>query len=84
MNFIEDISKTITMAQLKAFINVLLIPIALLVLTTNLVYSIMWIVLTIAIYLTIKRDTENAREFFNFLLTGLGFGLFFLILILGS
>lgn len=78
MNFIDDLSQEISIAQLKAFINVLLIPVALLVVTMNLMFSFAWIALSITIYTTFKRDTENAREFFNFLYASIALGLFLL------
>ncbi len=83
MNLIHFISNTLILSEIKAFIHVFLVPISLLVLTMNLAYSFIWIVFVVVLYLTVKRNSENAKDFFNFLFFGVGLCLYLFILTVG-
>ena len=55
-------------AEYKAFMNSLIIPIILTLLSSNLLIGLCWILLVTIIYKFIhKNKTENARVFFKFL-----------------
>lgn len=67
IEIIETIS-VFSQAERKAILNTLLIPGILLILTSNLLISLCWILLLTVIYLTVqKKKTENAKMFFTFL-----------------
>lgn len=55
-------------AEYKAFMNTVIIPIILTLLSSNLLIGLCWILLVTIIYKFIhKNKTENARVFFKFL-----------------
>jgi len=55
-------------AEYKAFMNSVIIPIILTLLSSNLLIGLCWILLVTIIYKFIhKNKTENARVFFKFL-----------------
>jgi hypothetical protein len=55
-------------SERKAILNTLLIPGLLLLLTSNLLISLCWVLLLTVIYLTVQKNkTENAKMFFTFL-----------------
>ncbi|WP_148624540.1 hypothetical protein [Aliarcobacter cryaerophilus] len=55
-------------AEYKAFMNSVIIPIILTLLSSNLLIGLYWILLVTIIYKFIhKNKTENARVFFKFL-----------------
>lgn len=55
-------------SERKAILNTILIPIILLIITSNLLISLCWILMLVVIYTTVqKRKTENAKMFFTFL-----------------
>lgn len=55
-------------AEYKAFMNSVIIPIVLTLLSSNLLIGLCWILLVTIIYKFIhKNKTENARVFFKFL-----------------
>ena len=55
-------------AEYKAFMNSVIIPIILTILSSNLLIGLCWILLVTIIYKFInKNKTENARVFFKFL-----------------
>lgn len=55
-------------AEKKAIKNTIFVPVALLILTSNLLISLCWILMLVVIYTTIQKDKEeNAKMFFTFL-----------------
>lgn len=55
-------------SERKAILNTLLIPGLLLLLTSNLLISLCWVLLLTVIYLTVQKNkAENAKMFFTFL-----------------
>lgn len=55
-------------AEYKAILNIIIVPLILSLLWTNLLIGLCWILLVTIIYKFIRKDkTENAKVFFNFL-----------------
>lgn len=65
---IEGMLSLFSEAEKKAIKNTIFVPVALLILTSNLLISLCWILMLVVIYTTIQKDkAENARMFFTFL-----------------
>lgn len=57
-----------TESEKKATLNTILMPLVLLLITSNLLISLCWILMLTVIYLTVqKAKTENSKMFFIFL-----------------
>ena len=75
MNFIKKtklfhlIVSNFTIAQIKAFVHIFIVPFFLFILSMNILAPFIWYVFTILLYLTVKRKTENSKAFFDILKT---------------
>lgn len=55
-------------SEKKAILNTIVMPLILLVITSNLLISLCWILMLVVIYTTVQKNkTENAKMFFKFL-----------------
>lgn len=63
-----EILSVFSESERKAILNTIFMPIILLIITSNLLISLCWILMLVVIYTTVqKRKTENAKMFFTFL-----------------
>lgn len=65
---IKEIFSLFSEAEKKAIKNTIVVPVLLLILTSNVLISLCWILMLVVIYTTIQKDKiENGKMFFTFL-----------------
>jgi hypothetical protein len=74
-------SSFLTVAEKKAIINIYIIPFILTVITSNLVYGLLWVMFLSLIYVKVEDKKENGIVFFYFLKYTTLFVLFVAILL---